>query len=64
MKKSIDRKVIRFYLWVALGYFLLGIHSVGKYPGKFFSVVFNNVWAVVYVTIVNFILFEYTIPFV
>ena len=65
MKRSIDRKLVKFYLWVALGYFFLGFfHSVGKYPGKFFPVVFNNVWGVVYVTVVNFILFEYTIPFV
>ena len=65
MKTSINRKRVKFYLWVALGYFFLGLFSiVGNYPGKFFSVVFNNVWAVVYVTALNFILFEYTIPFV
>jgi two-component system, LytTR family, sensor kinase len=65
MKRSIDIKLVKFYLWVALGYFFLGLFStVGKYPGKFFPLVFNHVWGVVYVTALNFILFEYTIPFV
>ena len=63
-KKSIDKKLIQFYLWVALGYFFLGFFStVGIYPGKFFSVVFNNLWGVIYVTVLNFILFEYIVPF-
>src|SRR4030095_1605965 len=35
-----------------------------SYPGKFFSVAFNNLWGVVYVIACNFVLFEYTIPFV
>src|SRR5690242_13467141 len=62
-KKSVDKKLIQFYLWVALGYFSHGFFStVGTYPGKFFSVVFNNVWGVIYVTVLNFILFEYVIP--
>ncbi|MDQ6844326.1 MAG: histidine kinase [Bacteroidota bacterium] len=65
MKKRINRKLFRFYLWVALGYFFLGFISyVGNYPGRFFSVMFNNAWAVIFVIPLNFILFEYTIPFV
>ena len=65
MKKRINRKLVKFYLWAGLAYFFLGLFStLGSYPGKFFSLVFNNVWAVVYVVAINFILFEYTIPFV
>src|SRR5215210_7839587 len=65
MKKSFDIKLIKFYLWVGVGYFFLGVFStIGSYPGKFFPVVFNNAWAVVYVIALNFILFEYTIPFI
>ncbi|HEY6978227.1 MAG TPA: histidine kinase [Chitinophagaceae bacterium] len=63
MKRSIDIKLIKFYLWVALGYFFLGLFStVGKYPGKFFPLVFNGMWGIVYAIVLNFILFEYTIP--
>ncbi len=65
MIRSIDIRKARFYLWLGLGYFVLGIISnAGKYPGKFFSVVFNNVWGVMYLIVVNFILFEYSVPFV
>ena len=65
MKKAINIKLVKFYLWVGLGYFFLGLFStLGKYPGKFFPLVFNNVWGVVYVIALNFILLEYTIPFV
>ena len=65
MKKSLDIKLVRFYLWLGVGYFVLGLfNTVGTYPGKIFSVVINNAWAAVYVIVLNFILFEYTIPFV
>src|SRR4051812_3922498 len=65
MKKSFDVKLIGFYGWVAVAYFLLAIlTTVGKYPNQFIAVVFNNAWAVPYVTVLNFILFEYTVPFV
>src|SRR5258708_23724440 len=65
MKKRINRKLFKFYLWVGLGYFFLGLFSnLGNYPGRFFPAVFNNVWAVVYVIALNFILFEYSTPFV
>lgn len=65
MKKSFDIKLVRFYLWVSTGYFLLGlVTTLGSYPGKFFSVVFNNAWGVGYLIVLNFMLFEYTIPFV
>ena len=65
MKKSFDIKLVKFYLWVGVGYFFLGLFStLGSYPGRFFPVVFNNVWGVVYVIALNFILFEYTVPFV
>jgi sensor histidine kinase YesM len=65
MKITIDKKRLQFYLWVGLGYFFLGIlSSFGNYPGRFFSVVFNNFWGVIYLIVLNYILFEYTIPFV
>ena len=65
MKLLLDKRLVRFYLWVGVGYFLLGVfHTLGTYPDRFFPVVFNNMWGVVYVIALNFMLFEYTIPFV
>ena len=64
-KASVTIKRIQLYLWMALGYCLLGLFSImGDYPGKFIPLVFNNIWAVIYVTLLNFILFEYTVPFI
>ena len=65
MKRSIDIRLIKFYLWVGLGYFFLGLFStLGKYGDRFFPLVLNHIWGVIYVIVVNFLLFEYTIPFV
>jgi two-component system, LytTR family, sensor kinase len=65
MKKSFNIKLVTFYLWMGVGYFFLGLFStLGKYPDKFFPVVFNNIWGVIYLIVLNFIFFEYTIPFV
>jgi hypothetical protein len=65
MKKLINIKLVKFYLWVGLSYFILGLCStVGDYPGKFFPLFFDHVWAVIYVIALNFILFEYTVPFI
>ena len=65
MRLSFDKKRVKFYLWVGLGYFLLGlIHTLSVYPGKFFYPFFNNLWGIIYVIVVNYLLFEYTIPFV
>ena len=58
-------KLVRFYLWVALAYFLLGVFGLaGFFPGKLFYVVLNSLWGIGYVLVFNFLLFEYTLPFV
>jgi two-component system, LytTR family, sensor kinase len=60
-----DIKKVKLYLWLGLGYFFLGVASTAaKYPDAFFSVLVNNGWSVVYLIAVNYILFEYSIPFV
>jgi len=65
MKMLTDMKLVKFYLWIALGYLFLGVLTmVGDYPGQFFNIVVNNVWADIYVTALNFTLFEHTIPFI
>ena len=58
-------KRFKFYLWVGLAYVFLWLFSnLAKYPGEFFPLLLNNVWRVSYVIVLNFIFFEYTIPFV
>lgn len=59
-----DKRLLRFYVWVGLGYFLLGIFTtLSNYPTRFFPVIFNNFWGLLYVSVLNYFLFEYSIPF-
>jgi two-component system LytT family sensor kinase len=65
MKKAFDKKRVKLYLWIGLGFFLFGVsYTWHSYPGKFPAAVFNNLWGVIYLIPLNFILFEYTIPFI
>ena len=62
---SIDKKKIILYLWLGLAYFLLRLlFNAHQFPGNFFPLVANNLWRIVYIVAVNFLFFEYTVPFV
>ena len=64
-KPVINARLVIFYLWMALGFFSLGvIHLLDTYPDRFYAIVFNNLWAAAYVTVLNFILFEYSVAFI
>jgi two-component system LytT family sensor kinase len=65
MKLAVDKKRIILFLWIGLGYFFMGLFTtLHKYPDRFLASVFNNLWGIIYVIVVNFILFEYSVPFV
>jgi sensor histidine kinase YesM len=64
MRKREEMKMVKFYLWVALGYLFIGILNTGDHPGLFLQVILNNIWAILYVTVLNYILFEYAVPFI
>ncbi|MGE5805961.1 MAG: sensor histidine kinase [Ignavibacteria bacterium] len=65
MKISIDRKRFKFYLWVGLAYLSLWLFiDLVNYTGPLHAEVINNIWRIVYIAAVNFIFFEFTLPFV
>lgn len=65
MKIPVNHKKFLFYLWMGFAYLLLSHFShLSKYPGDFFPLLFNNFWRAAYIIVVNFIFFEYTVPFV
>ena len=65
MKRSIDIKNIKLYLWVGLGYFFIGfLNTVHEHRDKVLASLFNNLWGIIYIIPINYILFEYTVPFV
>lgn len=65
MNGASDIRLIKFYLWLGLGYFLLStVGMAGYYPGKFLYVLLNNFWGIIYVVPLNYLFFEHTIPFI
>jgi sensor histidine kinase YesM len=65
MKRSFDIKLVKFYLWVGLAFLLLWLlNDLVNYPGTFMPRILNNVWRTCYIVAINFIFFEYTVPFV
>ena len=60
-----DMKKITFYLFMGLAYTCLWIASnLHNFDNAFPGAVFNNLWRVAFIVAVNFIFFEYTVPFV
>src|SRR5258705_3867945 len=65
MKRLVDIKLVIFYLWVGSVYIFIWILTdTHKYPGTFFYALLNNLWRLPYLIVINYIFFEYAIPFV
>src|SRR5436190_13108940 len=65
MTRSFDIQRFKFYLWVGLAFSLLYLwHDSTNYNATFLQLVANNVWRTTYIIAVNFIFYEYTVPFV
>lgn len=65
MQLSIDFKRFKLYLWMGLGYLLLWmLIDILSTPETFFKKIINNTWLISYLIVINFILFEYTLPFI
>ena len=65
MTSRFNSKQLIFYLWMALAYVTIWIlHDLSSFPLTFLEAVINNVWRVVFVLAVNYVFFEFTIPFV
>src|SRR5690348_4093477 len=65
MKFKFDGKLVKFYLWVALAYAALWVFG-NKHTTSvtFWHAVGNNLWRVIYITVVNFSFLEYAGPFI
>jgi len=62
MKKVKDTRRFTFYLWVGLAYLTLWVlGESGRYPGSFWTILLNEIWRTSYITVVNYILFEYSL---
>jgi two-component system, LytTR family, sensor kinase len=65
MRNLIDRERFKIYLWIGSLYLLIWLlHDLFNSPETFFQRVVNNVWLVSYLVVLNYFLFEYTLPFI
>jgi two-component system, LytTR family, sensor kinase len=63
MKKHIDIKVIRFYLWTGFGFFLLySFAEFFEYRDTIIYRIINSVILISYLTFLNYLLFEIALP--
>lgn len=63
MKLALDRKRVKLYVWFGAAYLFLWLFiDLVSTPETFFERAVNNIWLISYLTVVNFILFEYTLP--
>ena len=60
MKKRIDITRFKLYLWIGLAFLFLGfITNYGEHGDAFFQRLFNSIWAVGYLVILNYFFFEH-----
>jgi len=65
MKKAIDIKQVKFFLWVGFAFLLVNLFGdLRRNPGTFLHRSANHIWLVSYLIVINFILFGYTLPFI
>lgn len=63
MKKSVDIKRLKFYLWIGLGYLLLWLFvDLASERETFFTRAVNETWKAGYIIIINYLFFEFILP--
>lgn len=63
MKKLFDIKRFKFYLWVGISLLVLNLlHDLAHNPDNYLEIALNDIWGLLYIIVVNYILFEYTLP--
>lgn len=65
MKTQVNRTPIKFYVWTGIAYLLFWILiDLGNSEDSPGLRVFNNIWRAIYITFINFIFFEYILPYI
>lgn len=63
MKKLFDIKRLKFYLWVGLAFWsVLMLSYISRFPGTLQERGVNELWRVGWIVVLNYLLFEYTLP--
>ncbi len=65
MKAFVDKKRLRLYLWIGVAYALLWVlYDASEHPGEMGGRWLNEIWRAIYVTFINFIFFEDSLPYI
>lgn len=65
MKISINKKRLQLYLWIGIAYLVLLLFTdLLSSPETFLRRAVNSVWLTGYIVVINFIFFEYALPFI
>jgi two-component system, LytTR family, sensor kinase len=65
MNRFFDRERFKLYIQIGGAYLLLSsIRELSNTPELFLKRVVNNTWLVAYLVVLNFVFFEYTLPFI
>ncbi|HUR10555.1 MAG TPA: histidine kinase [Flavitalea sp.] len=65
MKKSIIKQRVLVYIWIAIAFLALNVfHALVSNPETFLERIVNNIWLISYLVILNFIVYEYALPFI
>ena len=64
MNRPVDRERFKLYLRIGVGYLLLSLFGdLVSNPETFLKRIVNNLWLVSYLVVLNFLFFEYTLPY-
>lgn len=65
MKRPLNSKQLRFYLWVGLAFTVLWVISdLAHFPLTLVQSSLNSIWRIIYAIVINFTFLEYAVPFV
>ncbi len=62
-KPAVNKRGLKFYLWIGLAFLVLWLfNSLINYPSEFLPRAVNETWRAVFIVLINFIFFEYSLP--
>jgi two-component system, LytTR family, sensor kinase len=65
MKKLLNIQRFKLYLWIALAATLIRMAiTLSESSEVFFAETINHIWLIIYIMVLHYILFEFTIPFI
>ena len=63
MKSLLNLKRFKLYGWIGVAFLALcSLDNIAQYPGEAGRRIINDCWRIGYVTILNYVFFEYTLP--